>query len=118
MSFGESYSGVHDIVQMLSLNSDGTVAQQHPETFDDTGDAALVIRFLQQETAVTGGALTALQEHHAEVLADLQIGRKIEITALRSILGIILAAAIITVHSSSFGRGTFGTDKFGLREVS
>ena len=65
----------HDRVQMLSLNSDGSVAQYHPEVIRDYAGAvsALNSRFAQQKAGVSGGALSAMEAKQAVVLADLLV---------------------------------------------
>lgn len=67
------YSGSHDRVWDISLNSDGTAAQHHPELLDDydTAVAALQVRFAEQEATVSGAALTTMQTNHAAVLTAL-----------------------------------------------
>jgi hypothetical protein len=65
----------HDRVQMLSLNSDGSVAQYHPEVIGNyaTTVSALNSRFAQQKAGVSGGALSAMEAKQATVLADLAV---------------------------------------------
>lgn len=67
------YSGIHDRVQDISLNADGTAAQRHPELIGDydTAVAALQVRFAEQEASVSGGALTTMQTNHAAILTAL-----------------------------------------------
>jgi len=67
------YSGLHDRVQMISLNADGTAAQHHPELLGDydASVAELQVRFAQQESNVSGGALSTMQTNHAAVLTAL-----------------------------------------------
>src|SRR5450759_3698720 len=63
----------HDRVQMISLNADGTAAQYHPELLGDydAAVAELQVRFAQQESNVSGGALSTMQTNHAAVLTAL-----------------------------------------------
>ena len=67
------YSGTHDRVQCVSLNSDGTAAQNHAELLGNyaASVAELQVRFAQQEATVSDGALTTMQTNHAAVLTAL-----------------------------------------------
>jgi len=67
------HSGLHDRVQMISLNADGTAAQYHPELLGDydAAVAELQVRFAQQEANVSGDALAAMVTNHAAVLTAL-----------------------------------------------
>ena len=67
------YSGIHDRVQMVSVNSDGTAAQNHAELLGDytTSVATLTARFAQQESVCPSAALSAMQTNHAAVLTAL-----------------------------------------------
>jgi hypothetical protein len=67
------YSGLHDRVQMISLNADGTAAQHHPELLGDydASVAELQERFTQQESLVSGAALDTMQTNHAAILTAL-----------------------------------------------
>ena len=67
------YSGAHDRVQAVSLNSDGTLAQFHPELLGNytASVAELTARFAQQEATVSDGVLTTMQTNHAAVLTAL-----------------------------------------------
>jgi hypothetical protein len=67
------YSGIHDRVQAVSVNSNGTAAQVHPELLGDytASVAELTARFAQQEATVSDGALTTMQTNHAAVLTAL-----------------------------------------------
>jgi hypothetical protein len=80
------YSGDHDRIQVPSLNADGSLTQQHPELLNverfgtgtfghETQFAELNKRFLQQEAAVTGDALTALRANHDVVRVALFEGQ-------------------------------------------
>ena len=67
------YSGAHDRVQAVSLNSDGTLAQVHPELLGNyaASVAEVQVRFAQQEATVSDGALSTMQTNHTAVLAAL-----------------------------------------------
>ena len=68
------YSGPHDRVQCVSLNSDGTLAQQlHTELLGNyaASIAEIQVRFAQQEANVSDGALSTMVTNHAAVLTAL-----------------------------------------------
>jgi hypothetical protein len=67
------YSGIHDRVQAVSVNSDGTAAQNHAELLGNytASVAELTARFAQQEATVADGALSTMQTNHAAVLTAL-----------------------------------------------
>ena len=67
------HSGLHDRVQMISLNADGTAAQYHPELLGDYDDsvAELQVRFAQQEAVCPAAALSTMVTNHAAVLTAL-----------------------------------------------
>jgi hypothetical protein len=67
------YSSAHDRVQCVSLNSDGTLAQFHPELLGNyaASVAEVQVRFAQQEATVSDGALSTMQTNHTAVLAAL-----------------------------------------------
>src|SRR5664280_2080135 len=69
------YGLAHDRVQLISLNSDGSVAQYHPEVLGDytAAVAELTSRFAQQNANVSGTTLSAVQAKHVIVLADLAV---------------------------------------------
>jgi hypothetical protein len=69
------YGLSHDCVQLLSLNSDGSVAQYHPEILSDytAGVTELTARFAKQEAVCPAATLSAMQAKHATVLADLAV---------------------------------------------
>ena len=69
------YGLAHDRVQLLSLNSDGSVAQYHPEVISNyTAEVAeLTARFAQQEAVCPAASLSAMVAKHATVLADLAV---------------------------------------------
>ena len=90
------YQSAHDRVQMLSLNADGTAAQQaHYELLGDptVAAAALAARFALQEAAASSATLSAVTAAHQQILTNIAADAIESTTATLTSQGAVLAVA-------------------------